>query len=971
MTERELLPPAFAGGLFADSPLSYGLIAGASPIVRQPVQTNTPDLPRQGRIFTFIKGKERMFKHNQKARVLAPAILAGILAPAGYAPLAQAQEAIETVEEIITVGSRGRPRTALDSAVPVDSFNTDQIEAVSHTDTVDILQTLVPSYNVSRQPISDGATFIRPAELRGLPPHHTLVLINGKRRHRASLVGIGGDGSQGPDVATIPSGAVQNVEVLRDGASSLYGSDAIAGVINFVLKDDNEGASLGISNGSYFEGDGDHTTVNGNLGLPLGDNGFISLSAEFAENDFTERAETYCEERFCVDSTHPRFSSVESQVSRDYVNGVASESVSEYEQGLQTRFPAGLANASVAGENVMPWGTPNQESLRTFVNAGIDLDNGAEVYGWGNYSKSEGDGSFFYRFPGNGTIELVREADGSLYSPLELFPGGFTPRFEGEVEDIGGVIGIRGENNNGFTWDVSGRFGSNEIDYRLFNTINPSYGPDSPTDFRPGTLTNEEIQFQIDLSNTVDVGMASDMTISYGVSYLDEEYIVGESSDVASYDDGPHVMQDPYNFCTDESDMSMRTPTTTAGTGEFTSSVGGVASVAGNTIDGLDCTSDSDPVYRVVGVGANGFPGYSPAFSGDYTRDSFAVYGEIGVDMTEQFFLQAALRYEDYSDFGSEVVGKVAGRYRLNDDWALRGSIGTGFRAPTPGQQGTINVSTRLPFGVPVATGLFPPAGPVAAALGAVPLEAETSTSFTFGVTGVIGDLTLTADVYSIAIDDRFRAISPRNVSTDPTRGEAYQNFLALESAGVVGANSIGAVNYFQNALDSTTNGLDVVASYPLDWGNGQETDLTFSLNWNESELDADLLNVLNTEAEYDFENFDPNTRWNLTAVHSFSDQWSAMGRIRYYGEASNSDNTPPMSIQDYDATTFVDVEVSYRFNDTWRLVLGGRNVFDTYPDETDRIASGNDFCCGRTYPSGTVVPWQGGYYYGRLSVDF
>ncbi len=876
----------------------------------------------------------------------------------------------EAIEEIITTGIRGRPRSAMDSAVPVDTFNVDQIESVSHTDTVDVIQTLVPSYSVSRQPISDGSTFIRPAELRGLPTHHTLVLINGKRRHRAALVSIGGDGDQGPDIATIPSTAIKNVEILRDGASALYGSDAIAGVINFILKDDNDGVTLRASTGSYFEGDGDEYTVSGNIGLPLGESGFISVSAEFNEADFTERAEVYCETWFCLDPSNARFQS-NNAVRQGYVTGTATAPTA-YEQALQLAFPAGVSAASVEGQNVMPWGQPNIESARGFVNAGYELDNGVELYGWSNFSSSKGDGSFFYRWPQNGTIELLRNADGSLYSPLEKFPGGFTPRFEGEVDDFGIAGGFRGETDGGFGYDVSVRHGSNEIDYRLFNTINPSYGIDSPTDFRPGSLTNEELQVQVDLFNELDVGnLASPLVIAYGVSFMDEEYDVGQSTDLASYDDGPHALQDPYGFCTTEADITMRTPTTVAGGGAFTQSIGGQAAVAGDQVAGLDCTDPNDPVYKVVGVGSNGFPGYSPAFSEKYTRDSIAAYAEISADITDAFFMQAAIRFEDYSDFGNETVGKIAGLYRVNEALAFRGSIGTGFRAPTPGQQGTTNVSTRLPNGFPVATGLFPASGPVASALGATPLRPETSTSYTFGFTADISELSLTVDFYSIDIDDRFSAISTLDVSTDPTAGSAYTNYLALVAAGVVGAETIGGVFYFTNAFDSNTTGVDIVASYPIDWGNGQDTALSFALNWNESSLESDASAFLNAEGRYDFENFDPNTRWNLTANHSFTEAFSMVGRVRYYGEASNSDNTTPLSIQDYGATTYFDLEANWQLNEMWRFSVGGRNIFDEYPDPTDRVASDNDFCCGRIYPSGTIADWQGGYYYGRVTVNF
>ncbi|MGY8795026.1 MAG: TonB-dependent receptor plug domain-containing protein, partial [Woeseiales bacterium] len=254
-----------------------------------------------------------------------------------------AQGADDEIEEIVVSGLRGKPRSAIDSAVPIDTFDAQSIEAVSHTDTQDILQTLVPSYNVGRQPISDGSTFIRPATLRGLPSHHTLVLVNGKRRHRASLVGIGGAGQQGPDVATIPSTAIKSIEVLRDGASAQYGSDAIAGVINFNLKDNNEGFTLSAGTGQYFEGDGDQFTIAANVGLPLGENGFISISAEIDEASMTQRDTQYCDNWFCADPNGPAFGNT-SDLRQGFVLGVPSAGVDAYTAGLQTAYPAGVSS---------------------------------------------------------------------------------------------------------------------------------------------------------------------------------------------------------------------------------------------------------------------------------------------------------------------------------------------------------------------------------------------------------------------------------------------------------------------------------------------------------------------------------------------------------------------------------------------------------------------------------------------------
>ncbi|MEO0973642.1 MAG: TonB-dependent receptor, partial [Pseudomonadota bacterium] len=633
-------------------------------------------------------------------RTSSSALLVGFISTLGATAPLFAQES--GLEEVTVTGLRGAPRSALDAAVPVDTFDASAISAVSHADTQDILQTLVPSYNVSRQPISDGATFIRPAELRGLPSHHTLVLVNGKRRHRAALVSIGGSGTQGPDVATIPSIAISSIEVLRDGASSQYGSDAIAGVINFNLRQNREGIDVALDTGQFYDSDGTSFTAQANVGLPLGESGFLSISGEFNDAEFTERAEQYCESWFCLDPTNPRFDETASYA--DFVLGLPNDEDARL-SALQQAFPAGIPDASVEGTVAQPWGQPNTNSARFFYNAGYDFDGGLQLYSFGNYSESQGDGSFFYRYPGNGTVEDLRLEDGSIYNPLEIFPGGFTPRFEGEVTDYSVVAGLRGDRGARFSWDLSGRYGFDEIDYRLFNTINPSLGPDTTTDFRPGALSNEEVQVQLDMVSEFDIGVSSPLVVYYGLSYLDETYEVQESSDPNSYIPGPFASQDPFGFCTDEADLAMRTTT-----------AAGAAVIANGST--LDCTNGDDPVYTVVGVGSNGFPGFSPEFSDTYERDSYAVYLDLSADVTDKLLLQGAVRFEDYSDFGSVTVGKVAARYYLSPAFAIRGSWGTGFRAPTPGQQGTTNVSTRLPNGFPVATGLFPASGPVAQALG-------------------------------------------------------------------------------------------------------------------------------------------------------------------------------------------------------------------------------------------------------------
>ena len=863
----------------------------------------------------------------------APLAAGAFALSVGAASSASAEE----LEEVVVTGSRAKPRTVEDSPIPVDVFSQAELEEVGYTDSNEVIKTLVPSFSIGRQPISDGATFIRPAALRDLPTDKTLVLVNNKRRHRAALVTIGGSGTQGPDIATIPMSAIKSIEVLRDGAGAIYGTDAIAGTINFILKDNSEGGSLSVDTGEYSEGDGGSVTVRGNIGLPLGDSGFLSISGEAYEADPTYRGEQYCQSWFAVPGCDGQNGSYASFVA----NGRADRVAASQEASYLNNF----ANASVETENgiVQPWGRPNEKRSGVFYNAAIPVENG-EIYSFGNYTTSEADGSFFYRYPFNGTIENLRTQDGSIYSPLELFPGGFTPRFFGEVTDVSIVGGWRGDLTPDMTLDVSARYGSNEIDYVLSNTINPSMGDTSTqTSFKNGDLTNTEMQLQADFT----YALSDAATLAFGLSFIDEEYEIG-GGEPASYEAGPYSVQDPWGFCDDN----------------------GAATAAGTAViangSSLDCSDSSDPVYRVVGVGSNGFPGYSPAFSGTYSRNSYAVYGEISGDASDAFSYQAALRYEDYDDFDSEVIGKVAGIYKISDAVAIRASFGTGFRAPTPGQQGTTNVSTRLPNGFPVATGLFPAGGPIAQALGASPLEPETSTQYTIGLV-LSGDrASVTVDAYRINLDDRFNSVSTQPVSTDPDSGAAFANFQALDAAGVAGANSIGGVFWFTNAFDTSSSGVDVVATMPFDFDNSSGK-LTASLNYNKTEFESEVSQYFNSESTYDFINNTPNTRWIVTYNHYIGDL-SLMGRLSYFGESDNQNgNGAGAEFQEWDAVTFLDVEASYQVTEQIKVMVGGRNITDEYPDKDEL----GDDCCGRLYDSGATIDWQGAYYYGRLTFDF
>jgi iron complex outermembrane receptor protein len=450
-------------------------------------------------------------------------------------------------------------------------------------------------------------------------------------------------------------------------------------------------------------------------------------------------------------------------------------------------------------------------------------------------------------------------------------------------------------------------------------------------------LTNTETQLQADFAYDV----SDTLTLVFGASYLDEEYEISEG-EPDSYRNGPYSGADPWDFCNDNG-----TPT--------------AAGLAVDASFGLDCADDSDPVYRAVGVGSNGFPGYSPAFSSTYARDSFAIYTEANLDVTDDLFVQAAIRYEDYSDFGAETIYKLAAKYDLTDNIGVRGSFNTGFRAPTPGQQGTTNVSTRLPNGVPVAVGLFPAGGPVAQALGASELLPETSDGISVGLVGNLGALDFTVDYYSINVDDLFAAISTRDVSTDSSDAAAYANYLALDAAGVAGANTIGGVFYFQNGYDVNVSGVDAVLTYPLESDLGVSA-FSLTYGFNEREFESDPSAYLNAEGIYDSQNFEPNHRAILSLSHAWDD-YSVLIRTSYWGESSNYQSG---NVQDFDGVSMTDLQLTY-YGEEFELTMGGMNVFDEYPNE-DEIG---DYCCGRIYPSISTISWQGANWYISATKEF
>ena len=937
------------------------------------------------------------------------AITSVLLALGALPTSVSAQGADEAVEEIVTIGTRRAGRTALDTAVPIDVFNQEDLDSVSSSDMLDVIKTLVPSFNVGRVPIGDGATMIRPPQLRGLDADKTLVLINGKRRHRAALVNLGGFGAHGPDLATIPAIALKSVEVLRDGASALYGSDAIAGVMNFNLRDSAEGGEIRMQHGVYadtaggpgFGAPGARDSLEGqggekdykvqlNFGMPLTEDGFMNISAELYGAQGTSRGGRYeggiqgwgsgqkpseaaafpggMYDHDGIAGTAEVFRAGPDALTHVYETTTTGANpqgtlltIRNASDGIPDdpdfRYRDNLCNSEIgAGDcNEMVWGEPTRDGKRVFVNSGVTLSDSSEAYAFFNYSDTNADGSFYHRRPGISQFKLSRDETGRIFNPRDRYPGGFTPRFHGNVIDQSFTGGIRGD-VNGWNYDFTARTGENEIRYILDNTINPSMGAASPQTFRPGNLINDEFAINMDFSKEFDVGMANDMNVAFGLEWREEGYEIVKG-DTPSWTIGPYAAQDPHNF-----DV---TAVEAAADGE--------SRVAGCYIPGLAPTPGTqcnagDPIFNALPVGSNGFPGYPAAYTGKYSRDSYAAYVDFEVDVTDEFLVNVAGRYEDFSDFGDNFSAKIASRYTVSDAITVRASAGTGFRAPTPGQISTKNVSTRIdPNGQPVAEGIFPATNPLTAYLGAKPLDAETSTQFTLGLSATPTDnLVVTLDYYFVELEDRIVLSSDFAITT------AVQD--ALTAAGIPFQSDIAQVSYFTNDLTTETSGVDLVVTYNMDWSGGN-TVLSLAGNWNDTEIkdrvnrgtDASPVYFINDESKYDNENGDPSYRMNVSARHTTGNDVTYSLRGNLYGPYKNAANSSLASIQEYGRVLQWDTDVSWDLSDEYRLTFGINNIFDTMPDR-DTIG---ETCCGRTYRSDSVMDWQGTYYYVRGQINF
>ena len=726
------------------------------------------------------------------------------------------------LEGLVAVGSRARPRTVTQSAVPIDAITSQDFIEQGDTDLNDLLRTVIPSYNVNPQATGDAAKIIRPASLRGLAPDHTLVLVNGKRRHRAAVITwIGGgfaDGAQGPDISSIPAIAVRQAEVLRDGASAQYGSDAIAGVMNFTLKDASSGGSLEVRTGTFWEGDGESYTVAGNIGLPLGDNGFANLSGEFGASNPTSRS-----------------------VQRDDAAALIAAG------NTHVKDPAQIHGAPTIDNDLKLWG-----------NFGRFLGDGLQLYGHANYASETVTGGFFFRNPntragvfsldggktllvgdvldaqdgvldGSGDCPVVTitawvpdpvalarvRQDPNCFTFQESVPGGFTPQFGGDVLDASVLAGFRGHTHGGLLWDVSAGYGRNAIDFFIDNTVNASLGPESPSSFDPGIYQQSELNLNVDVNYTV-----SDMVnVAGGAEFRDEHFEIG-IGETTSWHIGPFAAQG-------------------------------------------------------FSAGSNGFPGFSDIAGGDWHRTNFAAYGDMEVRARDdRWTLGTALRAERFEDFGTTANWKVAARYGLSEAFAVRSSASTGFRAPTPGQQNAFNVSTQFNRTLRelVNNGTIPSTSEVAAIKGGKPLDAEKSFNTSLGFVLDAGVFTASADYFRIALSDRL-ALS-KVFALEPAEAER------LIAEGITSAKNLANFRFFTNNFDTRTQGVDVVASFAPAGMSG--TDFSLAFNHTSTKVTRHDPEILSEVRIRQLEDALPGSRWTASGRRSW-DALSLLGRLSYY----------------------------------------------------------------------------------------
>jgi iron complex outermembrane recepter protein len=845
--------------------------------------------------------------------------------------VAAASAAGEAVaEEIVVLGSRRTDRSVTDTASPVDVIGADELATQPAADMLEVLKNVVPSFNVTQNQISDASTFVRAPSMRGLAGDMTLVMINGKRLNRAALVQVASDDptnalSQGADLAVLPTIAFGGLQILREGATAQYGTDAIAGVLNYSLRND-EGFEISTRYGQFFDngGDGAAKQVSAYAGFKFGESGFVSFAAEYDDDDGTIRNETR-PAAVLFAQAHPDLAS----------------QLPNYPKPVQI------------------FGNSPSDGWKAVVNSTFDVSDTTKIYAFGDFAHAEITESFNFRSPEsftatdtNGVVRTLGRngafahpiyltpcpagsatcptggfvKDTNTFSYTEMYPAGFTPQFVGEKDQAFGVVGIKGELTESLTFDVSGSLSKNELTMSMYDSLSPTYGPDTQTSFEFGSLIQKEVDVATDLVWAVDAGLPSPLTVAFGAEYRKETYEATEG-DLQSYGIGPYITQPLY-------------VQTAPGVYAFDSTV------------------------TMAFPGASGYGGTSPDAANEYSQTSYAGYASVETDLTDTLSVGVAGRYEDYNTFGSTTVGKLNALWKITPAISIRGTVGTGYHAPSPGQSNVQILTTAFTNGVQVQTGTYPVTNPIAQYFGATALKPEESTNFGLGfVFSPTSNLKMTIDAYRIKVSDR--------IGLSQTYSVTAADIAAQPALLAVGEG--GDVQYPTSAYDSLTKGIDFVGTYSSELGTGS-LNLTLAYNYNETEVTKFNADIIADDQKIDIEGIIPKHRGTLTASYGIG-EFAITARENYYSSFTQQVGFPG---QTFGSKFTTDLEGSYTFADRYTLAVGATNVFNEYPDKIAATDANpiyvltHSLSNGQVYPnSGGPFGSNGGFWYARVNVQF
>lgn len=760
--------------------------------------------------------------------------------------------AATSLEAVSVIGTRGEERTVISAPVPIDVLSANEVRSTGRTETSQMIQALAPSFNFPRTTLGDATDNVRPATLRGLSPDQALVLVNGKRRHVSAVVNINGfvgRGSEAVDLNAIPASMIDHIEILRDGAAAQYGSDAIAGVINIVLKSTAPGDVTG-QIGEYstqepqvanftsptYHHDGKLFYANADHGWTFGQNGYVFLSGEVRDRGYTNRA--------------------------------APDTRIQYFQNQNPNNP----DLPVPGGIDFKIGDSYQHQDMGWLNAGTTLANGIQLYAFGGLSHLFGDAFGFWRRP----------RDNNNFRGI--YPNGFLPEEQPIVWDGSGFVGMKGQ-SLGWDYDLSTGYGRNAFDMNVVNSVNVSLGPSSPTSFYAGQLAFGQWTTNLDVFRDFKGGFIP-LHAAWGLEYRDDMYKVG-AGDTASYIAGPVPVID-----------SLGNPTTTP-----------------------------------APAGSQVYPGFQPSDAGSHSRSNIAGYVDLSSDITSQVLVDVAGRAEHYSDFGTTTTGKIAARYEPVHGIAFRGAVSSGFRAPSLGQEYFSNTAINFVNGVPLEIRTFPVSDPVAKVLHAQPLRPEKSTNYSAGVAlEPLRSLSFTVDYYRIDLKDRI------------VLSNNFTAAVVVDTLKAHGINNVQGGRYFTNAVDSRTNGLDVIGNYGYSFSPRTLLRLTAAYNGNWTRVTrVDSSSIIPGQGVALFSRVDRarlekgNPRNNLvlsanleTGRLGFDVRGQRFGSVTSYGST-----TTDTLDQTWSPKWVMDVSVSYGPVTRATLTLGADDVFNTYPDAT------------------------------------